>query len=164
MKKIIACFLLIFLLAGCGEKKTTAVNLSGISFDADITYGKQKCVCSIEIQGAGMLKMELYEPENLKGTIITYDGDTVLLNYHGLEYTPELPITNETLGEIINKILSTVSSGYREAERTEKGFVLKGKVSDYSYELYVSEAGLPLSLFCEEANLYAEFSNAKIQN
>ncbi|MBE6767255.1 MAG: hypothetical protein E7550_06695 [Ruminococcaceae bacterium] len=164
MRRILLSIFMLLFLVGCGEKQTVDVNLQGISFDADMTYGKYKCICNVEINGGGILEMEAKSPKSIAGTKLIFDGDKVVITYKGLEYIPEMPISNETANEIINKILGSVSSGYKQAVRTDKGFLLEGEVAGYAYSLYVTEGGLPLSLECKKANLYAEFSNVKILN
>ena len=164
MKKIIICILMIFCLVGCGEKKEVDVHLEGISFDADIVTGKFSGVCRIEISSGGLLVMEAKSPESIAGTRLTFDGEKTVINYKGLEYIPELPISNDAATEIINKILRCAASGDKQAVKTDEGFLLTGEVSNLKYSLYVTEGGLPLSLSIEKPKLYAEFSNVKMLN
>lgn len=164
MKKTVLCFFaLILLLCGCKEQKTVDVNLKNLSMDADVKYRSYTINCTIELDGGGMFTSTINAPEAIAGTIVRYDGDMLTVSYMGLEYTPEKSPKKEHVNGIINMILGSASAG-AQAERTEKGFMLKSKVANYEYELYVSEVGLPLSLECEKADLYAEFSNVKLGN
>ncbi len=164
MKKVVLSVLAcLVLLCGCGKSKETAVKLESISFDADITLAAYTCTCSIELSGGGLMSSTLLSPESVEGTTLKYDGEKLTINYMGLEYTPEMPIENETANGIINTIFQSAASGGKTAERVGDSLVLEGEVAGYSYSLYVTDEGLPLRLVCEKANLTAEFSNVKIK-
>ena len=163
MKKIVLSLMCLILLCGCGKKQSVDVTLESVSFDAAITYGSYNCTCNITISGGGMLASTILSPESIAGTTLSYDGENLTVNYMGLEYMPEMPISGDAANDIINKILQSASSGAKSAERVDDSFVLEGEVSGYEYSLFVTEAGLPLSLLCVEADLVAEFTNVTIK-
>ena len=160
MKKLFAmlCCCVLFL-AGCGEKKTAEVELGNISFDAAVTYDTYSFACTVNLGSAGTFESEITAPESVAGTKLAFDGESLTVNYMGLEYKPELPLSQETANSIINQIFSSVQTGGQNAQKEDGNFILRGEVSGKKFSLYVTESGLPLSLSCPEVSLVAEFSN-----
>ncbi len=109
------------------------------------------------------MQSEIKAPEAIAGTTLSYDGENLKVNYMGLEYTPELPIAQETVNDIINNIFQSVATSGQNAVLEDGNYILRGEVAGKKFTLYVTEAGLPISLTCPDASLAAEFSNVTVK-
>ncbi len=163
MKRILLTLICFIFLVGCGEKQEVEVTIASVSFDAAITYGSHSLACEMTLSEGAVMHSEVKAPESIAGTTLTYDGETLKINYKGLEYVPELPIEQETANDIINKIFRSVATGGKNAQKEDGNFVLRDEVAGKEFTLYVTEAGLPLSLTCPDASLTAEFSNVTVK-
>ncbi len=150
------------MLAGCGKKEVTPT-LDGITFDALVNMNGYSCICEIDLSGGGIFKSKVTDPLAIAGTEVTYDGSDVTITYMGLSYSPEMPLPGETLNDILALVLQSVATGSADAQEKDGSFIIEGETAGYDYTLYVTEAGLPLSLNCPRANFTAEFSNVKIK-
>lgn len=152
---------MVIFLCGCKGKEAEP-QLAGISFDASLRYGTYECEANIELGENGQSKAVLLAPESVKGAELLFSGEGISVNYMGISYTPQSKLPNETVNSVLSTILSYASKGAQKAAEREGLYVLENNVAGYSYKLYMTESGLPVKLECDDAELYAEFSNVKI--
>lgn len=163
LKRILPLLFSVLMLCGCGSKEAE-VKLSGISFDADIRFGKYECSANMQLYENGESRVVLSSPSTVAGVELLIDGEGITVKYSGLTYKLQAPLPNETVNSVLSTILTSASSGCKGA-REEKGiYLLENSAGGYAYKLYVTEVGLPIRLECEQAELYAEFSNISLKN
>ncbi len=161
LKKVLALLFIIFILAGCGRTKQVASTLDGISFDADIEYKDYECECFVKAYGGGLFSCTVKEPETIAGTTVEYNGDELTVTYMGLNITPQSPFPCENISDILNSII-TKASAANTAEKRGDEYIVEGKSGKYDYTITVTDAGLPIRLKCQEADLTVDFSNVTI--
>ncbi len=161
LKKALALLFMIFILAGCGTTKQVTSTLDGISFDADIEYGDYECECFVKAYGGGLFNCTVKEPKSIAGTTVEYNGSALTVTYMGITYTPQSPFPCENISDILNSIM-TKAAAADAAEKRGEEYIVEGKSGKYDYTITVTDAGLPIRLKCEEADLTVDFSNVTI--
>ena len=161
MKKIFAVFLCLFFLCACGKKENVESVLSGVSFDAVVEFGGYETTCTVKAYGGGVFSCEITDPENIKGTVIDFNGDSIKITYMGLEYETEPPMPCRNVAEILNAVVSLAAQNTASLDK-DGHYKATGRTGSYTYEIMVTQAGLPLEIICEDIDFKAEIINASI--
>ncbi len=156
MRKILLLPILFLLLCGCGTQKSISPVTKGISFTADIVYGKETYVCDCSVSAAGKMTFSVKEPEDLNDLTLWFDGDAVTAKYRGLTYTPQtdrLPV-----GAVAQDLYDIMRTDRRVTESV-KNCVMGGTVGGRSFTLRFSPTGFPLKAEIPDASYSVTFRN-----
>lgn len=159
-KRYICVCLIIFLLCSCGGGNVVPVTRQ-ISFTAAVDYGGERFVCDTSIDKDAVMRLEVSEPESLRGLKFTIDGERVTAEMMGLEYTPD---TGKMPFGAVSLRLYGIFSGCAPGGLSENGgnCSFTGRLPDSKYTMIFSPAGLPLSVSLEDGSFSAEFSNVTV--
>ena len=161
MKKIIAAFLFIFLLAGCSVGTETVPVTENLSFNTRVHYYNETYEAEALIDAQGNMTFDITSPEDIKGLRLEFTGDELKSTFDGLEYTEKNPQLTGAFGEI-NKIFNDIRSGDKQARTDDGEYFVEGRVDGCEYDLTVSPAGLPIELDSDCGDLEMSFLNIKI--
>ena len=154
--------LCLILLCGCAKRQTEP-QVSSLSLDADIQFGEYACKANIELGENGESRAVLLSPESVKDATVLVNGEGMTVSYMGLSYTPQMPLPNETVMSVLSSVFTSAATGIGEAVERDGLYCLEKTAAGYRYSLYLTESGLPVRLECDEAELYAEFSNVTLK-
>lgn len=156
-------FLLLFFLCGCAATKPVNVNLSSISFSADIIYYNECYSCDCNIQSNGNLSVEMTAPENLKGLSVSYSGDTCKVNFNGMVIENANGFLPENSAITVLKDVLEFCNG-KECESKNENLILRGNYKGSEYTFSASPSGLPISLEIPEKGIKVTFKNVTVKN
>lgn len=118
--------LLMVFLAGCSGGRIEP-RLSGISFRADMVYYDESYGFDGSVSESGVLTAVMTQPQELEGLEFTLDGDSSVVNYKGLTFTPtegSIPFCR-MLEDFYSKISSLINQPDLTADK--EGIITKGR-------------------------------------
>lgn len=77
---------LLFLLSACGKQESRPPTVSGFRCHTVITCDALTAEGELTRETAGMLTLELTQPETLRGMQLRWDGETATVKLHGLSF------------------------------------------------------------------------------
>lgn len=161
MKKIIAVFLLISLLAGCSVGTEATPVTENLSFNTRVHYYNETYEAAALIDAQGNMTFDITSPEDIKGLRLEFTGDELKATFEGLEYTEKNPQLTGAFGEI-NKIFNDIRNNNKQVRADDDSYFVEGAVGGCEYDLTVSPAGLPIELESDCGDLEMSFLNIKI--
>lgn len=155
---LLNCIVLLLTLCSC-KKSEVSPKVFGISFVADISYNGERYECETVIEDSKKTTLTVTSPEDIKGLVVTVDGDKKTAEFMGLCYSPKEDNPICALAQNILDIMSDISLGGKTAELGDKNCVIKGSKNKKDYIFTFSPAGLPLSLNIPDSDIEAVFKN-----
>ncbi|MBE6769856.1 MAG: hypothetical protein E7548_03775 [Ruminococcaceae bacterium] len=164
MKRILSLVFSLVFLCGCAAKATNVKPvLSGITFEARLSFYNEVFCCSGAVSKEGELTLRVNEPQTIKGMKITVKKDHLSAEFKGLTYTPKtekLPFAN--VAQVLYSVLSDALYRNPQVKVQDNKFFIESAENDKYYKIILTEAGFPVSMEIPSAALTAEFSNVSI--
>ncbi len=164
MKRILSLVFSLIFLCGCAAKTTNVKPvLSGIAFDAKLTFYNEVFECSAEISKDNTLTLTVNEPQTIKGMKLTVKKDHLSAEFKGLTYTPKtekLPFAN--VAQVLYSALSDAVYRNPTVKQQDNTFFIESAKNEKYYKITLTEAGFPICVDIPSAALTAEFSNVSI--
>ena len=164
MKRILSLVSSLVFLCGCAAKATNVKPvLSGITFEARLSFYNEVFCCSGAVSKEGELTLRVNEPQTIKGMKITVKKDHLSAEFKGLTYTPKtekLPFAN--VAQVLYSVLSDALYRNPQVKVQDNKFFIESAENDKYYKIILTEAGFPVSMEIPSAALTAEFSNVSI--
>ena len=158
MKRIIATFLFLLTLCGCGGGEI-APCLRGIAFRGEMTYYNESYSFLGSLSKSGELRLEMIAPDSLAEMVFTVNGEGTTAEYKGIVYRPvegSMPFA-----PVIDRFYVCLSEIMISGETADKKGALKHG-GENSCTLYVSPTGLPQKLIFDGDGFFVDFYNIKI--
>lgn len=159
-KRYLCVCLTLLLLCGCGGGDVLPVTKQ-ISFTAALEYCGEDYVCSTSVDKNGAMRLEVNEPEALRGLKFTVDGDNITAEMMGLKYTPDtgkMPLGAAALR--LYGIFAGCSSVVLSKSAGNCSY--EGRLADSEYTVTFSPVGLPLGASLSDGSLSAKFENVTV--
>lgn len=160
--KICACFMCIFVFSGCKKtinKEGTNIN-TDINSKATINCGGKKYEADIVHVHEGTTTLTFTSPENLLGTVFTWNGDKYEVSRKELvgEFTNE-PFANERFPSNFVKILSILgdTNNVKEKGSKEGEIVYEGKIDGEDFDVTIDNFGHILMIEIPHQELSVNF-------
>lgn len=164
MKRILSLVFSLVFLCGCAAKSTNVKPvLSGITFEARLSFYNEVFCCSGAVSKEGELTLRVNEPQTIKGMKLTVKKDHLSAEFKGLTYTPKtekLPFAN--VAQVLYSVLSDALYRNPQVKVQDNKFFIESAENDKYYKIILTEAGFPVSMEIPSAVLTAEFSNVSI--
>lgn len=164
MKRILSLVFSLVFLCGCAAKATNVKPvLSGITFEARLSFYNEVFCCSGAVSKEGELTLRVNEPQTIKGMKLTVKKDHLSAEFKGLTYTPKtekLPFAN--VAQVLYSVLSDALYRNPQVKVQDNKFFIESAENDKYYKIILTEAGFPVSMEIPSAALTAEFSNVSI--
>jgi len=164
LKRILSLVFSLVFLCGCAAKATNVKPvLSGITFEARLSFYNEVFCCSGAVSKEGELTLRVNEPQTIKGMKITVKKDHLSAEFKGLTYTPKtekLPFAN--VAQVLYSVLSDALYRNPQVKVQDNKFFIESAENDKYYKIILTEAGFPVSMEIPSAALTAEFSNVSI--
>jgi len=164
LKRILSLVFSLVFLCGCAAKATNVKPvLSGITFEARLSFYNEVFCCSGAVSKEGELTLRVNEPQTIKGMKITVKKDHLSAEFKGLTYTPKtekLPFAN--VAQVLYSVLSDALYRNPQVKVQDNKFFIESAENDKYYKIILTEAGFPVSREIPSAALTAEFSNVSI--
>ncbi len=142
--------ILIFLLTGCNSQTSIKPESQNLSFTAVCSIDGFEYIFTALTDNEANLCLTQVSPEENQNLKISFNNDTVFLNY--LELEKEFKLSNfsadspfRILGEAFNALNSSVAFS-----NEDNRLVLDFKADNQKFKLYLSETGLPLEIQAED--------------
>ncbi len=164
MKRILSLVFSLVFLCGCATKATNVKPvLSGITFEARLSFYNEVFCCSGAVSKEGELTLRVNEPQTIKGMKLTVKKDHLSAEFKGLTYTPKtekLPFAN--VAQVLYSVLSDALYRNPQVKVQDNKFFIESAPKDKYYKILLTESGFPISAEIPSAALTAEFSNVSI--
>lgn len=164
MKRILSLVFSLVFLCGCAAKATNVKPvLSGITFEARLSFYNEVFCCSGAVSKEGELTLRVNEPQTIKGMKLTVKKDHLSAEFKGLTYSPkteQLPAAN--VAQVLYSVLSDALYRNPQVKVQDNKFFIESAENDKYYKIILTESGFPISMEIPSAALTAEFSNVSI--
>ena len=165
MRNAIVAFMLIgiFVLAGCKDKNTGVLKLSGIRFTADFNCKNERYTAECGVDKNKCLTAKIITPDNLNGLVFTVIDNNCTASLGDIEIDgDEVYYPDEFFLKNLYEVM--VKSDGQEYSYSKENSAVSGVIDGRSYTLNVSPAGLPISLSIPEIDLKIDFNNLSIKD
>lgn len=154
----LACILL---LSGCRPKPAAQPLAVDFACDFKAQYDTLTATGRLTRHTAGTLLLEFTGPETLDGIAAEWDGEKVVLRYHGLSFSAD-HIPESALGEKLVRAFDAALRGDGNGEEKDGAVTLSGTADGTAFTYrYSTETGEPLSLSVPSLPLTVTFSNVQ---
>lgn len=148
------CFLLLF--TGC-SKKTARIESEGFSCNAVAKYDANTYHLFLEVMGGGILKAAVTKGD-MKGMVLTLDGDDVSVQYLGMTYTLPDGFFGSNCILAVKEVLQALKRGGEEMDAgTENSVTLDTKLG--RAKITLRPDGFPTKIVLPEQNAEITFSD-----
>ena len=164
MKKIIWLIIPLIILCSCGKKDKVSPMLTGISFEAQISYYNESYSALCDISKDGVLTAKITQPDILKDFILQVSSQGIKAEYLGITYTPTGG--NMPFSGVIDSFYSVLKECMNQetvATLSKEEYIVKGDFDQLGYTLYVAPTGLPQKLLLPDERFSVNFYNVTIK-
>lgn len=149
MKKIL-CLFFVLLLSGCSDAERVDIKpiVRNISFTAEMTFYNEYYELAVDISKNGDTSVTVIHPSELDGLEFKIKDKKVTASLEGI--TLEVNNHNKTLVDFLYK---PFESENQTVYNNDEKFFIRGKCDGGEYTMYITEAGIPLSV-CDNADRY----------
>lgn len=162
MKKFICAFLSLILLCSCSSGADVQVVNRGLTFKAHIFYLSDKYVCSGEISRDGVSTFKVEEGK-ICGFTAVCNGEKAVLSYEGKKSEQEYSALEKSFFLPVALMFSYFDSNEYSVEEVDNSFFVKGETSLGEFTLFVSPAGLPISVQFISNGFSVDFYDVAVQ-
>lgn len=163
MKKILSLMLILLTLTACSGKTEVTPCLTGIEFNADITYYNENYKGECSVKEDGTLKFTVTEPESISGYTVTLSQNGMTAEFLGLTFVPNennMPFSG-VAGDFYEKYMSAVRGEYKPSKKGD-AYIIEGGNNSEAFTLYISPTGLPQKITLPDERFTVYFYNCSV--
>jgi hypothetical protein len=136
-----------------------------LSMHMEIDTEEIDFIADVKRLGMGLWEMEVVEPSNIKGLVITYDGKTVSSTMNG--FTQTQPVENIAQSAVFMQIFRTIDNAISEldpkGETVDGKYRLFGSIPNSAYEItFNPETNSPEEIKLPDSAITAYISDFQI--
>lgn len=154
--------MLVLVLGGCRPQTPPEVKASDFSCAFEAKLGDTVFGGTLKRYTAGTLELIFQKPETVEGLVACWDGETVNLQFHGLNFDlPSGSFPEQALGEAMVGALDAVLRGDVEGTMQDGTLTVQGELNGAAYTLLCHDNGLPKRLVVPDYGLDITFAQTE---